>query len=86
MKDALTLAGLQFLNWGLCTISWRSVSQANITASIITDTTLGTLQFFVIRKIAKTDADSIPQFLGYTIGGVAGTVAGIYLTIWLLGK
>lgn len=87
MKVALELAVMQFLNWGICTISWRAVAQANIMASVLTDSTLATLQFFVLKKIAqgKDDSSLIPWF-GYTVGGVLGTIAGIYTSLWLLGK
>jgi hypothetical protein len=86
-SDALYLGIMQFLNYGICTISWRAVAQANIMASILTDTSLASLNFFVIKKIAKEHEDSamIP-WLGYTIGGALGTVTGIYSSIWLLGK
>jgi len=86
-KDALVLAVMQYLSWGICTISWRAVAQANITASVITDTSLATLQFFVFRKIAKTtDENFLIPWIGYTIGGVLGTITGIYLSILWLGK
>jgi hypothetical protein len=56
-------------------------------ASIITDTTLATLTFFVIRKMMKgKDESSFIPWLGYTVGGVLGTVTGIYSSIYLLGK
>lgn len=78
---------MQFLNWGICTISWRAVAQANYVASVITDTTLATLTFFVIRKMVKEqDESSFVQWLGYTIGGVLGTLVGIWSSIHLLGK
>ena len=86
-RDSAILAGMQFLNWGICTISWRAVAQANIPASIVTDTLLATLSFFLFRKIANSSHENafIP-WLGYTIGGVIGTVSGIYLSLVLLGK
>jgi hypothetical protein len=85
--DALLLGVMQFLTYGICTISWRAVAQANIMVSVLTDTSLGSLQFFVIKKIAKEHEDSglIPWF-GYTFGGVIGTVLGIYASVWWLGK
>lgn len=85
--DSLELGFMQFLNWGICTISWRAVAQANIVASIITDTTLATLTFFVIKKMMQgKDEDNFIQWVGYTVGGVMGTVAGIYSSIYFLGK
>lgn len=86
LRSAAILGLLQFLNWSICTISWRSVAQANIPASIITDTTLASLQFFVFKRIAQDHGNTLIPWAGYTLGGVAGTVTGIYLSIWLLGK
>jgi uncharacterized membrane protein YoaK (UPF0700 family) len=86
-KDALTLGVMQFFSWGICTVSWRAVSQANIGVSILADTTLGSLQFFIIKKITKqTDDEGLIPWAGFTVGGVMGTVAGIYFSLWLLGK
>lgn len=86
-KIAGKLAIMQFLSWSICTISWRAVAQANVPAAIITDTTLGTLQFFVFRQIAKyADQDALIPWIGYTIGGVCGTVTGIFASILWLGK
>lgn len=86
IQAAAILGLLQFLSWGICTVSWRAVSQANIHASIITDTTLGTLNFFIIRRIAKSEATTVVQWIGYTVGGVLGTISGIYFSIWWLGR
>jgi hypothetical protein len=85
--DALEIGAMQFFNWGLCTISWRAVAQANVLAAIITDTTLASLTFFVIKKMMKgKDEDTFIQWIGYTAGGVLGTVTGIYSSLFFLGK
>ncbi len=84
---ASQLGAMQFLNWGISTISWRSVAQANYVASVITDTSLATLTFFVLRKMIKEkDDNSFILWFGYTVGGVLGTLSGIYLSIQWLGK
>jgi len=84
---ALELAVMQFMSYAICTISWRAVSQANIWASVFADAAYGSFQFFVIQKLVKhKDADTFIPWIGYTIGGVIGTVAGIYLSLWWLGK
>lgn len=87
VNDALVLCVMQFLSWGICTISWRAVSQANIPASIVCDTLLSTLQFCLIKKMLQgKDESSFIPWIGYTVGGVAGTIAGIYTSIFFLGK
>lgn len=89
-KDAAVLGLMQFFNWGICTMSWRAVAQANVPAAILTDSTLATLTFFVIKKMMKgkdEDAnDTFVAWFGYTFGGVLGTVAGIYSSLWWFGK
>jgi hypothetical protein len=88
IKSALQLGLMQYLNWGICTISWRAVAQANIMASVITDTTLATLNFFVIRNMVKNadDTNSFIPWMFYTVGGVLGTISGVYASLYLLGK
>lgn len=54
--------------------------------AIVVDTTLATLQFFVIKRIATSDERNMTLFLGYTLGGVAGTVTGIYLSLYIMGR
>lgn len=87
VKNAAILGAMQFLSWSICTISWRSVAQANYLASVITDTTFATVNFFLIKRIAKDKDDAtFTSWLGYTVGGVLGTLFGIYSSIYLLGK
>lgn len=78
---------LQFWTYSVSCISWRSVAQANIPASVLIDSVYGAAQFWIIRKIAKTnDDDNVVAFLGYTVGGALGTVVGIKMSILLLGE
>lgn len=85
LRNAAILCGLQFLNWSISTISWRSVAQANIPASIAIDSILATLQFWVIVEVAEGGKTKL-RWAAFTLGGVSGTIAGIYTSIWLLGK
>lgn len=86
-KDALVLGLMQFLSWGICTMSWRAVAQANVHAAILTDSTLATLNFFVIKRIVKGKGeDTFVAWLGYTFGAVLGTVSGIHLSLFWFGK
>jgi hypothetical protein len=85
--NAIELGVMQFFSWGISTISWRAVAQANIMASVITDTSLATLNFFVIKKMMKNkDEETLLAWFGYTVGGVLGTIVGVYSSIYLLGK
>jgi hypothetical protein len=87
VRDSFIFAGIQFLSFAICTMSWRAVAQANIFAAVITDAILSTLSFFLFRKIVDSaKSDALIPWLGYTIGGVLGTVFGIYFSLWVLGK
>lgn len=87
LKQAAILGAMQLLAYFFCTISWRSVSQANVPAAILADTALLSLSFWVNRHIAKgANENALIPWLGSTIGGVLGTVAGIRLSLLLLGK
>jgi hypothetical protein len=86
-KEACYMGLSQFLSWGLCTVSWRSVSQANIPTSIVVDFTLASLQFFVFRRLIKNkDEDSLLLWFFYAAGGVLGTVVGILGSVRWLGQ
>lgn len=85
--DSLQLGLMQFLTYGICSVSWRAVAQANIMAAVIADGIFGSLQFFVIKKMIKAkDEDGLLNWFGYMSGGVLGTIVGIYLSIFWLGK
>jgi hypothetical protein len=86
LRDAIQLGLMQFASWSICTLSWRAVAQAHVGAAVLTDAMLGTLQFFVLRRIARAEANALVPWLGYTAGGVAGTVAGIYASLWWFGQ
>ncbi len=86
MRDALKLGAMQFASYLIITISWRAIAQANVPAAALSDAVFGSLQFFVLRRIAKSDGTSLVPWIGYTLGGVVGTVAGIYLSLWWFGK
>jgi len=86
-KGAAQLAVMQFLSWGIGTVSIRAAVQANVAATIMTDILLGSLQFFIFRKLAKDiDQNCFIPWIGYTAGGVLGAVYGIYFSVWMLGK
>lgn len=80
----LLLGGAQFLNYAVCTLSWRAVAQANIPVASATDALLASLQFFILRKVIDSKEDTLAAWLAYTTGGVLGTIAGIMLSTALL--
>jgi hypothetical protein len=84
VKEFATFFAMQLIGYGLCVISWRAVAQADYAASIAVDVTYASMQFWIFRKIARTE-DSIIGWLGYVAGSAAGTGIGIWISKLILG-
>jgi hypothetical protein len=83
-QDALLMFIIQLVNYSLLVINFRAVAQANYFWSAITDFTIASFSFFVIKKIAKSD-DSFHLWLGYSLGGLAGSIVGIWISLMIHG-
>jgi hypothetical protein len=86
IKEGLVLFGAQMISFAIISINYRAVAQANYIWSILTDIIVAALSFFVIRRIAKSNCNSIAQWLGFTIGSATGTAIGIFLSKLILGS
>lgn len=82
--DAAIMFGIQTLNYGMMVVNYRAVAQANYFWSALSDFLLATFSFFVIKKIAKSD-DSWHLWFGYAMGGVAGSLLGIEVSLLIHG-
>jgi hypothetical protein len=82
IKEAAILFCIQLCSYGLLCINYRAVAQTEYHLAAITDFTLASLSFFVIRKIARSE-DALHQWLGYVAGSVAGSYLGIYVSTLL---
>lgn len=76
---------IQLISYTLLVINFRAVAQADYFWSALTDFTIASFSFFVIKKIAKSD-DSIHLWLGYALGGLAGSVLGIWVSLFIHGS
>jgi hypothetical protein len=85
IKEFLIMFGIQILNYSLLCINYRAVAHANYIQSAVSDFVIASLSFFVIKKIANGE-DTTHQWLGYALGGVVGSIIGIYLSTVMLGK
>ena len=85
MKKFFTLFFLQILSYGILCVNYRAVAVANIPMSALTDAMIASLSFFVIKRIAQSE-DSVVEWAGYTLGSVVGSVVGIWLSTYILGK
>lgn len=84
-KESSILFITQVISYSLLVINYRAVAQAHYAWSALSDFAIASLSFFVIKKIANSE-DSVHLWLGYSLGGVAGSFIGIWLSLVLLGK
>ena len=82
IKEALLLFFIQIASYSFLCVNYRAVAQTQYHLAAITDFTLANMNFFIIRKIARSE-DSIHQWLGYVLGSVAGSYLGIYISTLL---
>ena len=78
LKECLLLFAIQLVLYGILCINFRAVAETQYHLAAVSDFTIASLNFFVIRKIANSE-DALHQWFGY----VAGSVVGSYLGIWL---
>jgi hypothetical protein len=83
IKEFLLMFSVQIINYCLITINYRAIAHANYVMTGISDFIFASLNFFIIKKIAKSD-DTIHQWLGYSLGGVVGALLGIYVSKFIL--
>lgn len=79
LKEAALLFFIQILLYGLLCINFRAVAQTQYHTAALTDFIIGSMNFFIIRKIA-TSTDTLHQWIGYTLGCVVGSYLGIYIS------
>ena len=78
-KEFFLFAGIQLTLYLLLVLNYRAVAELNYTATTISDFVIASFNFFVIRKIARSE-DSFHQWLGYALGGAIGGVLGLYIS------
>jgi ABC-type nitrate/sulfonate/bicarbonate transport system permease component len=85
IKEFLIMLGIQTLSYGLLVINYRAVAQAHYMWSALSDFAIATLGYFVLKHLA-TSASTVHQWLGYALGGVVGSIFGIWLSTVMLGS
>jgi hypothetical protein len=68
----------QCVSYILVVVNQRAVTHSEYLLTALSDFALGSLGFFLLRKIVKSD-DALHQWLGYALGGVAGGIIGIII-------
>ena len=82
LKESITLFIIQLILYGILCINFRAVADAEYHLAALSDFTIASLNFFVIKKISKGE-DALHQWLGYVIGSVVGSYLGIYISTLL---
>jgi len=76
---------IQVVSYGLLCINFRAAAQAHYLWASLSDFAIATLGYFVLKHLA-TSASTVHQWLGYALGGVAGSLLGIWLSTVILGS
>lgn len=84
-KDMFILFIAQVINYGLLVVNFRAVAQASYFWSGLSDFVLASFSFFIIKKIAKSE-DSWHLWLGYALGGLVGSLIGIWISLQIHGQ
>lgn len=78
MRVALALFVMMWLNYGLNTISFRMIARGHYLGTGVTDACIAALGFWMIQEVAHTQ--TWLAFAGYVLGGVTGSLSGLWLT------
>lgn len=86
-KDFLILFLTQVLMYTILCINYRAVAKGDYLQSAVSDFMIASASFFVIKRIAKEEKEGDNAFwpwLGYALGGVVGSILGIWISKILL--
>jgi hypothetical protein len=83
-KSAGRLCLLMFINYGLNAVSFRLLAMGSYFGVGTTDALIAWYGFTMVKKIGE--ADTRFEKIGYTVGGIGGSLLGLYLTSGVLNK
>lgn len=85
MTTGLLLFLFQVLNYSLLCINYRAVAHANYLHIALSDFAVASVTYFLIRRIASSTEDTLYHWLAYAMGGVVGSLLGVWLSATYLG-
>jgi hypothetical protein len=83
LREFFTFVLLQSVTYFLLVVNFRAVAQARFFWTLVSDTTIAALNFWMIQKVAG--AKSRAARAGYIVGGAAGSMLGLVVTKILYG-
>lgn len=83
IKEFFLFFAIQLLLYLLLVVNYRFVAWVNYPGTVITDFVIASFNFFVVRKIAKSE-NALHQWAGYAIGGAVGGVVGLWISTFLV--
>lgn len=83
MREFFLLFFTQCLSYFLITANYRAIARGSYGWTAVTDLFFASVNFFMIKKVAKSDTKA--AWLGYTCGGVCGSLLAILLTKMVFG-
>jgi len=78
-REAVVLFAVQVVSFAVLCVNFRAIAQAHYHTAAVSDFFIASIQFFVIKRIADSDS-SVKHWVGYTLGSVAGSYLGIYIS------
>jgi hypothetical protein len=87
LKTFLFWFAAEFVLYGLLVANGRAYVQANYFATLVTDMIISGFNFwFAVKFIEGKDNRTWPALVGCVLGGGAGSLTSIALTVWVYGK
>jgi hypothetical protein len=82
--NGFRLGLLMFCNYLMIAISFRMLAKASYVGVGITDALIAWWGFTMTQRIGQ--AQSMREQVGYTVGGICGSLAGLWLDLHVLGR
>lgn len=78
MRNASVLAALMFVNYLLNAVSFRLLARGSYLGVGVSDALIAWWGFSMTKRIVK--AETRLEQIGYTVGGILGSLLGLWLT------
>ena len=78
IKNGGRLCGLMFINYGINAVSFRLLAKGSYLGVALSDAALAWWGFTMVKKIG--DAETRFEQAMYTLGGIGGSLLGLWLT------